>query len=116
MRDARERLQERYAAEGITIRNSAEMAHALAVAFPTIDPPASVAATAANPRQRGGRTSPITPEQLAKAQRLRADERMSFERIAAELGVKRNALTRAMHRAAGAAADGADARNEPRFG
>ncbi len=86
-------LRDAYAAEGITIRNSAGMAQALAVAFPVIRPP--------------GRPSPITPELLAEAQRLRVDDRMSFERIAAELGVKRNALTRAMRRVA--AATGADA-------
>lgn len=78
-------LRDAYAAAGITIRNSAGMAQALAVAFPVIHPP--------------GRPSPITPEMLAEAQRLRVDERMSFERIAAELGVKRNALTRALRRA-----------------
>lgn len=99
VRDARERLQAKYAADGITIRNSADLGRALAVAFPTIEAPAPDAAAGANPRQRGGRPSPISRGQLASAQRLRADEGMSFERIAAEPGVKRNALTRVLRRA-----------------
>lgn len=94
VRDARQRLQAKYAAEGITIRNGADMAHALAVAFPMIYPPQPATATNPDPGRRGGRLSTITPEQLAEIRRLRA-EGLSFTRIAEQLGVNRNPVVRA---------------------
>ncbi len=97
-RSARVRLQRRYAAAGITVRNSADMARILAAELPTITPPRSATARLPEPGRSGGRTSTITPERLAIVQQLRA-EGLSFGRIADQLGVSRYVVSRAFARA-----------------
>lgn len=94
-RSARVRLQRRYAAAGITVRNSADVARILAAELPQITPPRSATARLPEPGRSGGRLSTITPERLVIVQQLRA-EGLSFGRIADHLGVGRGAVSRAL--------------------
>ncbi len=96
--EARKRLQQKYATEGVTIRNGADMARVLDAELPTITRHHPSTAAHPDPARRGGRPSTITPERLAAVQQLQA-EAMSLTRIAGELGVGRDAISRALHRA-----------------
>ncbi len=96
--EARKRLQRKYAAEGVTIRNGADMARVLDAELPTIVRHRPSTALLPEPGRRGGRPSTITPERLAAVLQLQA-EGVSLTRIAAELGVGRGAISRALRRA-----------------
>lgn len=97
-RSSRVRLQRKYAAAGITVRNGADMARILAAELPTITPPRSATARLPVPSRHRRRPSTITPERLVIAQQLRA-EGLSFGRIADQLGVGSGAVSRAFARA-----------------
>ncbi len=106
-RSARVRLQRKYAAAGIRVRNGVDMARILAAELPRITPQRSATARLPEPGRSGGRPSTITPDRLAIVQQLRADG-LSFGRIADQLGVGRNAVSRAFARAERDAAVGAE--------
>lgn len=106
-RSSRVRLQRKYAAVGITVRNGADMARILAAELPTITPPRSATARLSEPSRHRRRPSTITPERLAIVQQLRAGG-LSFGRIADQLGVGRGAVSRAFARAERDAAVGAE--------
>lgn len=106
-RSARVRLQRKYAAAGITVRNSADMARILAAELPTITPPRSATARLPEPSRHRRRPSTITPERLVIVQQLRA-EGLSFGRIADQLGVGAGAVSRAFARAERDATVGAE--------
>ncbi len=96
----RRRIRRKYASEGITIANGVQAGQVLAEHPPWIRPPRRTNAPrpAPVPGRGRGRPTVITPERLTEALRLRA-EGMSYQRIAAQLGVGNDAVRRAVLRA-----------------